>query len=74
MLSTIIGLEECEEYVTESRRLANVSFMPEGKEFHVYAICDIPKNNELFLHYGYKMWLQELSEALPPQVCIHYLQ
>jgi len=61
------GLEECEEYITESRRLANVSFMPEGKEFHVYAICDIPKNNELFLHYGYKMWLQELSEALPPQ-------
>merc|ERR1719354_807673 len=31
------GLEECEEYVTESRRLANASFMPKGKEFHIYA-------------------------------------
>jgi len=61
------GLEECEEYVTESQRLANMSFMPEGKEFYIYAIKDIEKDEELFLHYGYKMWLQDLSEALPPE-------
>jgi len=61
------GLEECEEYVTESQRLANTSFMPEGKEFYIYAIKDIDQGEELFLHYGYKMWLQDMSESLPQE-------
>ena len=58
------GIKDCEEYTIESKRLSNVSFVGHGKPFQLFATRDIKEGEELFLHYGYKMWLQEFSEAL----------
>lgn len=58
------GIRACEEYVTASREHQNVSFRAEGKMFWLYAAKDIKKDEELFLHYGYKIWLETLKEKL----------
>ena len=59
-----IGIKACEEYVVESRRMQNVAFAPDGKDFHIHAKRNIAKGEELFLHYGYKMWLRTMGEGL----------
>merc|ERR1712226_302274 len=58
------GIKDCEEYTVESKRLRNVNFSVDGKAFQLFATRDIKEGEELFLTYGYKMWLQEFSEAL----------
>jgi len=62
------GIRACEEYVTASREHQNVSFRAEGKMFWLYAAKDIKKDEELFLHYGYKIWLETLKEKLSPEI------
>ena len=50
------GIKACEEYVLESIRKTNVTFS-EHAHFKIYPLKDIEKDEELFLHYGYKCWL-----------------
>ena len=42
------------DYDRESKELANVDFK---EKFKIYAIRDISKDEELFLHYGYPYWI-----------------
>ena len=56
------GIKDCEDYTIASKRLQNVTFL--NTDFQMCATKDIKQGEELFLHYGYKMWLQELSESL----------
>ena len=55
------GIKDCEDYTITSRRLENVRL---DADFQMRATRDIKAGEELFLHYGYKYWLQELSECL----------
>ena len=58
------GITACEEYVIASRNHQNVSFKVDGMDFCLYAAKDIKKGEELFLHYGYKMWLGTFTKDL----------
>ena len=67
------GIKACEEYVTLSRNQQNVGFKPDGKDFWLYAARDIKKGEELFLHYGYKIWLETFGKNLSKETKDAYL-
>jgi tetratricopeptide (TPR) repeat protein len=58
------GITACEEYVIASRKHQNVTFKADGMDFCLYAAKDINKDEELFLHYGYKIWLETFTKDL----------
>jgi len=58
------GIKSCEEYVINSRKGQNVTFNLDGRDFWLYAARDIKKGEELFLHYGYKIWLETFTKDL----------
>ena len=58
------GITACEEYVIASRNHQNVTFKADGIDFCLYAAKDIKKGEELFLNYGYKIWLETFTKDL----------
>jgi len=58
------GIKACEEYVRTSRKHQNVGFKADGKDFWLYAARDISKGEEVFLHYGYKIWLETFTKNI----------
>lgn len=53
------GVKAVKDYDRESKELANVDLR---ENFKIYALRDILKDEELFLHYGYDYWIGFMLE------------